>query len=239
MTEKDREELLERIIQIGPEIYQDPCTVVRRLTGYKYVVGEDLREVSTNSPPPRRVEERAETIPIDECLGLYDHAKIEITIFEKGIEDASKLIKCKVDHLREIVRLHEWSHAILHIGFTPNDALQALKDKNYRKRLMEQANKTYLSIEPKLQEHLVQLLTYHSLKMLLREAQHDESKKAIGNRAKTFDRLCRYQPTDYRIDRYRKVRLERIIESLRLLKNSWLVGKFEAWDIVVKGTSHK
>lgn len=237
MTEKERLEwFAEKGIYVAEEIFHAPYQVVEEVTKYEFhfVTGKFPREHTSDKAPPREVEEKTEIIPIDECLGLYEPRKTTITIFNKGIKNASKIIGCNPEHLKYIVRLHEWSHALIHVGLPQDDKLKVFEENGYWEVCLKRSTKIYKSIEAKLHEHLAQLLTYLSLKLLYDKAKYDESKTVINHRIEVFRELNKRQPREYMVDDYLEVPHNRILESVSLLKKGWLKGVFEAWATVMK-----
>jgi len=237
MTKEEKPKwMIKKGIEILGEVFRSPYQVIHKLVNYEYefVIGKFPKEVFSDETPPRELGERTEIIPIDECLGLYEPKKTKITIFNRGIEDASKLIKCNPEHLKYIVRLHEWSHALVHIGFCESKRLAVLKDENLWDKELAEATKIYTSIEDKLHEHIAQLLTYHSLTLISQDAEHEESRKILNNIIKIFLELNKRQPPYYRIDEYLDVPRNRIIQSITLLKKGWLKGVFDGWKTVIK-----
>jgi hypothetical protein len=217
----------------------DTMTLFRtleKLTRYEFFEyeGKLPGEIKSNEEPPINIDDKSEIIPIDECLGLYEPSKFEITVFNKGIKGASRITNRKSSDLECIVRLHEWAHAIIHIGMKKEDRLRVFKEKDYWDKHLTQATAIFNSIETKLHELLAQLFTYYSLNVLYEDAKHRESKETINRRIETFKKFNKFQPFEYRIDNYFELPQERVIESLKLIKEGWLRGKFEAWDAIVK-----
>jgi hypothetical protein len=134
MTEEEKAKwMAEKGIDIVGEVFEIPFQVLQEITNYQYefVIGKFPEDASSDEEPPRKLEKKGEIIPIDEYLGLYEPKKTKITIFNKGIENASTIIKCNPEHLRYIVKLHEWAHALIHIGLRDDDRLKVLKDDGY------------------------------------------------------------------------------------------------------------
>lgn len=236
MTKEEKTKwVLEKGIDILSEVLQPPFQVIRKLVGneYDFVIGKFPKEIVTNEEPPIQLDERAEIIPIERYLGLYEPTKIKITIFNKGIKNASNIIKCNVEHLKYIVRLHEWSHALVHIGFSENEIFELSEnDKLWNKKVTE-ATKIYTSIEDKLHERIAQLLTYHSILLIMKNVKYEKSKKILKKILNVFLELNKRQPPEYRINNYLSIPKKRIIQSIYLLKKGWL-KVFNAWDIAIK-----
>jgi len=225
-----------QFINILSEIIKPPYEILNKLTKYQYqfLIGKEPTESETKEEPPRELDEKAEIIPIDEYLGRYEPKMRKITIFDKGIDNASRIIRCDPKYLKYIVRLHEWSHALIHIGLGENDRLKALDEDSYWEECLKQSNQIYVSIEAKLHEHLAQLLTYHSLNLLREDAKHKEAKEVINRIIETFLELNTRQPSEYVVDDYLGVPQDRVIQSVGMLKKVWLKGVFDAWNIIMK-----
>jgi hypothetical protein len=195
-----------------------------------------LIDTDTDDEPPKSVHEASEIIPIDEFLGLYDHEKMKIVIFNKGIEWASGKLNCYPELLRYIVKVHEWAHAILHVGVdqgTESEVIATKFDPEVTSEIYRKQGEIYESIEYKVHEVLAQLLTYHSLQMSKEKATKRESKMVLDKMIELFLELSKHQPREYRVDRYLDVPLERLSESIHLIRKGWLKGIFDAWNTVI------
>jgi hypothetical protein len=234
--EKRAKWMADKGIDILADVFRIPFQVLEKLTKYEYqfVTSKFPTEVLSDDEPPKKLEEKTEIIPIDEYLGLYEPNKTRITIFNKGIKNASNIIKCNPEHLKYIVKLHEWSHALVHIGLREDDRLRALKEDSYWEGRLKQSTQVYESIETKLHEHIAQLLAYYSLNLLHDDAKHDEAKEVISRIIETFRELNKHQPREYVVDDYLEMPQGRVIESVSLLKKEWLKGVFDAWSTVMK-----
>ncbi len=231
-----KEDIL-RIIDVLSEVVKAPYQVLQSLVSYQYRFVKLPEVLHSNDNPPIEIREKAEVIPIDQYLGLYEPEKTKITIFNKGIERASRIINCKPEVLKQIVKLHEWSHALIHIGFEETqsvDVVRMLSDEKYWKEWLRNSTQIYLSIDKRLHEHLAQLLTYYSLNTILKNARCAEAKRIINCIINTFLELNKRQPPEYKVDNYFNVPQSRVIKSISLLKKGWIKGVFEAWSTVIK-----
>jgi len=229
----------EHALDLYPQAFPMPSNVLYEVTKLSLLIGCPLKEASTDDKPPLQLCHTTEIIPIDGFLGLYDLEERKITIFNKGIERASKELRCNPEHLRYIVRLHEWSHAILHLGVDQEtaDKVYATKydpnNSTANKIIYRKQGKVYKSIENALHESLAQLLTYHSLKTAKENASKMEAKIVIDKMLELFVKLCKCQPPEYRVEKYLDVPLTRLSESIRLIRKNWLKGVFDAWISVI------
>jgi hypothetical protein len=226
----------EKVLEILSDIQKVPYQLIERSFDYEYQfqTGEMPKEMFSDDEPPKRLREDAEIIPIDEYLGLYEPDKMQITIFKKGIEEAVEILKCKSSDLTYIVRLHEWSHGLVHVGLSKDDMAKVSRDNNYLNEQFRIMNHVFRSIDDRLHEHLAQLLTYQSLNTLHKEARNEESREVIRRISDTFKDLRRRQPPEYQVEDYLGVTQAQLIKSITMLRNQWLKGVFEAWDMIMK-----
>jgi hypothetical protein len=226
----------ERVLEILSDIQKLPYQLIERSVdyGYQFALGKMPKETFSDDEPPKKLREDEETIPIDGYLGLYESEKIQITIFKKGIERAVRILKCKLEHLTYVVRLHEWSHALVHIGVPEGDRSKVFKDLSHWEEQLPHMTEIFRSIDYRLHEHLAQLLTYQSLNTLIKEARSDESREVINKILNAFKDLSRRQPPEYQVGDYLGATQSQLITSMTLLRNQWLKGVFEAWDMIMK-----
>jgi len=106
-------------------------------------------------------------IPIDKFLGLYKDATREILIYRPNIVSAADRLKCAPTQLEFIVRLHEYCHALAHIGVFRPEFEPTLSDipTNWEKFISER-NSFFSSLDESAGELLSQLLTWGILKVL-------------------------------------------------------------------------
>ena len=97
------------------EIWQPPSQLVTRATGLVFSSYIQPNELDTEDDPPEWGK-RNDRWTIDGLLGSYDATEQRITIFAKGIEFAAPIVGLSPDSLKIIVRLHEYGHAIFHLG---------------------------------------------------------------------------------------------------------------------------
>lgn len=164
-------------------------------------------------------------------LGFYNWRTQVITIFSKGILRVAEILAVSPDDLKRVVQLHEWAHALLHIGLEREDCVLVLDESQWAKRIGPM-NTWFSTLDPNLHESLAQLLTQQGLRWLKREARIPKAQKAIDRITSVFEQLMLRSPAPYRIDKYGNVSKSRIIGSIRLLKSGGLVGA-DAWETTV------
>jgi hypothetical protein len=189
--------------------------------------------ISTEDDPPLELSEGAEIIPIDESLGLYSPDSQEIIIFQKGIQRASDILRVNPEHINIVVRLHEWAHAILHLGVAEDDRLKIVEDDSHWNIVLNASTKLFKEMEHGLHELLAQTLTLYCIQYLKQASRTDQGKDASGRIEYTFHHLASRQPPEYRIHDLLNVPRARILRSIGLLRNRFLVGKVEPWKTVV------
>lgn len=81
-------------------------------------------EIFSDAQPRFRPQapEEENLIPIDEVLGRYNYRRRTIEIFYKNIAYfAEAELKCDVSSLEYVVRIHEYAHALVHLGVSWDD----------------------------------------------------------------------------------------------------------------------
>ena len=225
----------ERILEVSYQIQKAPFQIVQEVANneWLFAVNHVPTQIESDEEPPIRLSDHLDIIPIDGVLGQYNPDKQQITIFRKGMQRVTEALNMRKDDLTFVVLLHEWAHALVHIGLLEDDRLRVTRDDSLWPRCLEEATTTYEGLEPELHERLAQLLTFHGLQSIQAAATAPEAKAVIERIAGTFKELTQRAPREYWIDDYVQVPKHRIIQSIRLLKNSSLVG-IAAWDIVVR-----
>lgn len=200
---------------------------------YSFSMGHYPHEVITEDDPPLKVAERTEIIPIDEFLGNYSPDKQEIIIFKKGIQEASNILQVNTRHLEIIVRIHEWAHALFHLGVTNVDRLSILKDDSYWLTVLDASTKLFNEIERGLHELLAQIVTLYCVQNLKENSKTEQGKQILEKVEHTFHLLSSHQPPEYHIHDLLNVPMDRFRKSIDLLRNRWLVGKVEPWKTTI------
>jgi len=216
------------------EAFKPPFQVVTKVVEYTWTFADNHfpDEVASDDEPPIKLGKRLDAIPICGFLGLYNPQEQLVTVFNTGVKRAAEAIGCKPHDLRLVVRLHEWSHALLHIGLE-KDKRQAVTsdDAMWPSRLTE-ANDWFKTLDTELHERLAQLLTHHALQSLQAEARLQQAQAGAGRLISAFEQLARRQPPEYQIEKYASVPKQRLLGSIRLLKQHTLIGS-AAWDTVI------
>ena len=223
-----------RLLDVRTQVMRMPFEILQGAVDHQwtFAMGHEPSEIFSEEDPPIRLTDQAEEISIDGMLGLYDANRQEITIFLKGINHAAEILRASPDDLKLIVRLHEWAHALLHIGLEKADRMSLLRDESKWVERAARMNTWFNSLDSNLHESLAQLLTREGLRWLKDKATIPDAQDAIDRIAGVFERLTRRAPSAYQIDKYGKIPKSRIVGSIRLLKSGGLVGT-DAWETVL------
>lgn len=224
-----------KLLDIAIQVRRMPFEVIQGAVNYdlKFASQGIPSEVTSKKDPPVSLTDRTEEIVIDGILGRYDPSKKEITIFQKGIKWAAKILKARPDDLLQIVRLHEWAHALLHLGLEEADYKSVLQDDSLLAPQLARQESWFNALDPNLHESLAQLLTRESLRLLRDQATIPEAQAALDRVQELFKLLMRYAPSRYRIDKFENTAKSRILGSIHLLRNGGLVGA-DAWEMVLR-----
>jgi hypothetical protein len=224
-----------KIIETLSQVFRPAHQLIPGVLQHQYdfaIIGFGPTEHTTDDEPPKRLGPRQEIIPIDEYLGLYEPDSRKITLFNLGIRDAAERLVCNPEHLKRIVNLHEYAHALVHLGLTADQRHQILKNPQ-ESAIFPACTALFQSIENGLHENLAQLLTLHTLQKSAGDATIPEAKDTLAKMLDIFHALARRQPNEYRIDEYLDVPLSRIQKGFDLLKRQLLIGKIEPWKTVL------
>ncbi len=146
-----------------------PATAVPNLLQATFRPSSPREIFSDHRPTYSPLPSEEDLIPIDILLGLYDPAKREITIFIKSIDYyAHTVFRCPPDDLTHVVRLHEYGHAIVHLGLLHPDDSKKLRtypqgqQTNWHSFDTER-DTLFSSLDESTHECLAQLITWLTL----------------------------------------------------------------------------
>lgn len=175
-------------------------------------------EETSDEDPPLLLDDSVEIIPIEAVLGLYAPTGQRITIYRKGIECVSKILKVREKDLTFIVRLHEWAHALIHVGVLKAD-VERVRDNFFWPSYLKKATRLYNELAPGPHELLAQLLVFQGLLGMREAATLPEAKAAIERMVETFERVMQRAPRAYKIDDYFEIQKHQVVQSILLLKS--------------------
>ncbi len=141
-------------------------------------------------------------IPIDEVLGSYDSDKRMVVIYIKNVEKYAKNpFQTDADKLKYIVELHEYAHALVHLGVYNKEDEKLLRGYNPGHETdwepyLSSRNSTNTTLDLSVHEFLAQLISWKIL-----------TEPELHHLQNLFLKLMKKQPKQYRMS---KVILERV-----------------------------
>ncbi|MBI3934998.1 MAG: hypothetical protein HY316_09930 [Acidobacteria bacterium] len=224
-----------RVLEALTQVFVPPYQVTQNAVNQEWTfgMGHFPSEIDSEEEPPIRLGKNVEMIPIDGLLGQYSPATIQITVFRKGIQLVADITKLREHDLLYIVRLHEWAHALMHVGLERQERERLTLDESLWPTYLNLATAGYLRLDGALHERLAQLLVWYGLQGMGQAATVPEAKVALVRIGEAFKTLTHRCPLEYQIDDYLQIPRPRILQSVRLLKNMGING-FEAWDTVIR-----
>ena len=192
----------------GEPVHRDPqCGLLPRVKHPAVLVQASLQETfRPNSPlevfsdaQPRfrpQSQEEEKLIPIDELLGQYNYRKRSIEIFAKNIiHFAESELKCDVGRLEYIVRIHEYAHALLHLGVSWDDEPSLIRNhtdgqQTDWKPFLQTRSVAFRSLRSDFHEFIAQVISWMVIGVL----------EPLGERNQIQDlfvRLMERQPKKY------------------------------------------
>lgn len=157
---------------------------------------------------------QSDELPIDVLFGTYQPATRRIELFHKNIQHYAPAFTAEFPQLLKIVRLHEYAHALVHLGTevesVPSDLGLVDADGNTDWPAFEVARTNqFEAIDTETHEFLAQALTYAALTKLASTGQ------SYGL-LEVFDRLEAKQPAHYVLPADIKAVITRVDWSLLL-----------------------
>jgi hypothetical protein len=189
------------------------------ITGLTWRIGFETEYEESDDDPPLEIGDDAETIPIDGYLGFYDPHSRRIVIYTQAITTVARRLNCNPKHLTQIVLLHEYAHAILHLGF--DDAGEQC------------ATGVYTSIEEIVHESIAQLLTMRGIEARVAQTTNEHAKAAwLQILSVVFPALEQRQSAVY--SQWRQFELmppERLRRVLRAVRRGASLTAWEAFSL--------
>jgi len=222
-------------LDVFAEVRRQPFHIIQAAVDHQWIFADVHMpsETFSEADPPICLKDVTDEIAIDGVLGQYNPTTQEITIFRKGISHVAEILKVSPKDLTQVVQLHEWGHALLHLGLEKADRMSVLGDESRWAERLARLNIWFNALDANLHESLAQLLTREGLRWLREKATIPEAQAKIDQIEAVFKQLMRRAPSAYRIDKYDSAPKNRIIGSVRLLKSGGLTGA-DAWDTVVR-----
>ncbi len=226
----------EEFLMVATEVRGVPAfQLVQNAVEYewKFAMNHIPRQTATDEEPPVRINDKIDGIEIDGSLGLYDPSKQLITIFKKGISRAAQVLDIREPALDYVVCLHEWAHALVHVGLPEKAHIEVTCDESSWPRYLKELTLSFEGIDREIHEALAQLIASYVIQDRKRNASHPKSQEALERIGQAFQKLMRRAPRIYDITDYTDVPKEKILKSIQFLKHRSLIG-FETWETVVR-----
>jgi hypothetical protein len=162
-------------------------------------------------PPAQPTED---LFPIDILYGFYDPITRVIEIYYNNIQRDASIFGAEGPDLLEVVRLHEYAHAVVHLGVRLSqvtDTLKAMGPDGYTdwKTFLERRRRAFEHLDSASHEFLAQAITFASL-VGLTDTYRSERLRAI------FEALETKQPAHYIVPTEIKARAQQVEWSLAL-----------------------
>jgi hypothetical protein len=186
--------LLHGRLPIAP--FEEARIAIQAVTRSVVLVGAPVERFSDKMP--RRVSTSPEDegfFPIDILYGCYDPENQTITIYINNIRRDAHVFGATEAELLEIVRLHEYAHAIVHVGVpfrSITEHLSALALDGYTdwRTFLEHRNRAFKAIDIASHEFLAQAITFTCFNVLPNVYRLEHLKSV-------FDALEKKQPAHY------------------------------------------
>ena len=202
-----------------------PKQAATRLTGLEWDFKHRPDEVeSDEEPEPTANEEELST----DTLGRYSAETKTVTLFRKRLQECSEKLGVRVDLLREVVRLHEYGHAIFHVGFAADSTRMSLRG--------------YKRIDLTVHETIAQLLTVRGIALGTANANNSRVRDAWQEiAADVFPKLEAVSPKIYSEWRKFAHLNDRQLRALLLAtRNGTSLAEMQGWSLiaeVISGTA--
>ena len=202
------------------------------LTGWNTPYSKVSLEINnTDAPVWKQPHNNEWTINIDDLLGKYEPALRKITLYDNNIKAGAKSLKCQYKALKYVVKLHEYAHAIVHLGITDKERGKFKFGKLSSKNM----DKINASIDKELHEVFAQIITYNYLKKTYdgnreRSISQDASMKP---KLDAFEKLEEHQSYEYRLGKLKKVDFKELNKCMELFKSKDFGPRtLEVWNII-------
>lgn len=157
-----------RVLDGRDEQLISPCLGLSKICHSDFLAGspDEILSEKIETDFPRILEKEPLQIEVDRFLGKYFPKKRRIEIYYRAIQRVSERIGVKFSDLFSVVRVHEWAHAIFHLGvplYSQNTANSLPDDfpiqKDWRSFRRNRTTR-FLKTDSVLHEKIAQGLTY-------------------------------------------------------------------------------
>jgi hypothetical protein len=183
---------------------------VSKSTGRFFLIQAPKCEESDETPPAILDEKEDILLDYDGLLGLYEMGPPRITIYKKAIESVANKRGYFPEHLKHLVDIHEWGHALHHLGsFEPASDEEFMNSRNAER---------YRATSDELKEQIAQLATLLTVRESAQRVRSEEAKTFYEELENMFFDLMSRQSAKYKLpDFVRGFTVTRLREKLQLL----------------------
>lgn len=215
---------MQGMIDVLSEVYVAPYSLISGHVGRNFfhnsqntVTQEDSRD-----DPPLVASRNGQWVDLtpdfESLLGVYqgvDKAETRrIVLFDKGIEWLADQRDWEPNKLRLIVRLHEWSHALHHLGPREQHIVKGVAVP----RGFAERNARFRAAPDDLKEQIAQLCTLVALRGQAVRAQPTRAREILRDIEQIFFKLMEVQSQKYRLpEAVRDMSPDRLKSKLALL----------------------
>jgi hypothetical protein len=180
------------------ELQYEPATLVQRITKNVILCGGPSEHYSNKMPAvPHDPDVDFDLLPIDILYGCYNPDKRAITLYVKRIEQHAPRFGAKFEDLLPIVHIHEYAHAIVHLGVAASRIASLSRDlmvdqETNWTEFITTRDAWFKRTTTEVHEFLAQSITYGILTTI-------EPTSRSQTLIKVFEELEKHQPIHYRI----------------------------------------
>ncbi len=197
-----------------------PSELLREVFQYSFREGLEPHEPAPIQGRLPELPQHLELLPLD-LLGRYVPSSLRVEIYADRVKQVAERLGEHKQYLFQVVRIHEWAHALVHVGQPRDLPLGVFRENDdARRSAEEEARSLWRRIPPELHETIAQLMSYH-VTMHVRQKTFDGSPQT-GALTRAFEKLCRLQPGAYSVDAIKKIPVERVSAVFDMLKRGEL-----------------
>jgi len=229
-------------IEVGSEVFRAPYLLAQQAGGFQFAGGALTPSERSSDEEPPEWARRDERWTIDGLLGCYDAGQQRITIFNKGIDVIAPKLGLHPELLERIVKVHEYGHALFHLGMilpeitsilgTPPQSKEHMLADTLRMRI-----ENYNNVERYVHEQIAQAITKIAFINLRASATKERSRNVCDKMIEAFNALMCRQPEEYRLDHLDHLTREqlgkRLHEFIILVRRRDLTPDRGVWDTIM------
>jgi hypothetical protein len=182
-------------------------------------------EVFSNQRPTYANSKSDDLAPIDALYGIYEPKDLEITIFVENIKADAHRFRLRYADFLSVVRLHEYAHAIVHLGIDCGEIIQnGIGNRTYWDSFRKMRDEAFAALDRPSHEFLAQAITLACLAS-------DSSETAFQGTIGTFDEIEDRQPRIYRLSKKLKHAVKvanwaQVLRAIRCKKDGFPTSKY-------------